>query len=148
MRGRNHECRASPTTCDATASRERPRVGQVDGLVKRVKSTIITFGKRLKELNLGTTPELCATSMVTTIHALQIQLNAHACSKKGQIKFLKDQFHARVSGATPRNYPSLGKEVRSKFGKLKLSSGCPKQSNLEYLSTLIEAMIVGRWPQG
>ena len=86
--------------------------------------------------------ELSATSMVNTIQALQIQLRAHACSKQGQIKFLKDQFHARVSGATPRNYPSLGKEFRSKFGKLKLTSGIPKQCNLEYLTALIKAMIV------
>jgi hypothetical protein len=79
--------------------------------------------------------ELCATSMVTMIQALQIQLNAHACSKKGQNKFLNDQFHARVSGASPRTYPS-------KFGKLKLTSGCPKQCDLEYLTALIKAMIV------
>jgi hypothetical protein len=79
--------------------------------------------------------ELSATSMVNAIQALQIQLRAHACSKKGQITF-------RVSGATPRNYPSLGKEFRSKFGKLKLTSSCPKQCNLEYLTSLIKAMIV------
>ena len=86
--------------------------------------------------------EVCATSMVTTLPALQIQLEAHAGSKNGQMKFLKDQFHARVSGATPRNYPSLGKDFRTKFGKLKLTSSVPKQCNLAYLTSLISAMIV------
>ncbi len=57
--------------------------------------------------------EVCATSLVTTLPALQIQLAAHARSRHGQIKFVKDQFHARVSGTTPRNYPSLGVNLGS-----------------------------------
>ncbi len=60
--------------------------------------------------------ELCATSLVTTLDALHIQLAAHGTSKKGKTAFLREQYHARVSGETPRTYPSLGPEFRSKFG--------------------------------
>jgi hypothetical protein len=58
------------------------------------------------------------------------------------MKFLREQFHARVSGTIPREYPSLGKEFRTKFGKLKLTSSCKTQCKLEYLTNLIKAMII------
>ncbi len=66
--------------------------------------------------------ELCATSLVTTVPALQNQLLAHGSHIQGKMKFLREQFHARVSGSIPRKYPSIGKEFRTKYGKLKLQN--------------------------
>jgi hypothetical protein len=86
--------------------------------------------------------ELCATSLVTTERALQNQLHAHGSHIQGKMKFLREQFHARVSGSITREYPSIGKEFRTKYGKLKLTSSCKTQCKLEYLTNLIKAMIV------
>jgi hypothetical protein len=86
--------------------------------------------------------ELCATSMVTTLEAFDIQLAAHGTSKKGKKAFLREQYHARVSGETPRSYPSIGPEFRSKFGKLKLTPSCATKCHEEYLTDLVKAMIV------
>ena len=83
---------------------------------------------------------LC-TSLVTSIPELEDQLRARLNSTAARISFLKDQFHARVSGGTPRIYPGLGPEFRSKFGKLKLTPNDASHNKEEYLVALVKAMI-------
>jgi hypothetical protein len=85
--------------------------------------------------------EILSTSVVTSIAALEIQLQARPNSSGARIAFLKDQFHARVSGATARSYPGIGDEFRSKFGKLKLTPMDATQNKEQYLIALVKAMI-------
>jgi hypothetical protein len=72
---------------------------------------------------------------------LDNELRARLNSTAARIAFLKDQFHARVSGGTPRVYPGIGAEFRTKFGKLKLTPCDAKQNKEEYLVALVKAMI-------
>ncbi len=65
--------------------------------------------------------EILGTSLVTSVAELETQLQARCTSSSARTSFLRDQFHARVSGETPRLYPGIGPEYRSKFGKLKLT---------------------------
>jgi hypothetical protein len=85
--------------------------------------------------------EILGTSLVTSIEALETQLLARCTSSSARTAFLRDQFHARVSGETPRLYPGLGKEFRSKNGKLKLTPSDGKTNKEAYLVTLLKAMI-------
>jgi hypothetical protein len=57
------------------------------------------------------------------------------------MSFLRDQFHARVSGENPRLYPGIGPEYRSKFGKLKLTPSDGTTNKESYLLALVKAMI-------
>ena len=61
------------------------------------------------------------TSLVTSIDELETQLQARCTSAAARISFMKEQFHARVSGETPRDYRGLGPEFRGVHGKLKLT---------------------------
>ncbi len=61
------------------------------------------------------------TSLVTTIAELNTQLQARSTSSSARTTFMKEQFHARVSGETPRDYRGLGPEFRGVHGKLKLT---------------------------
>ena len=81
------------------------------------------------------------TSLVTSIAELEVQLTARASASSARCAFLKDQFHARVSGDSPRQYPGLGNEFRSKHGKLKLTPSDDITSKEDYLTTLLKAMI-------
>ncbi len=58
-----------------------------------------------------------------------------------RIAFLKDQFHARMSGENPRVYPGIGAAFRTKFGKLKLTPADAKANKEEYLIAHIKSMI-------
>ncbi len=80
------------------------------------------------------------TSLVTSIAELDTQLQARCTSAAARMTFMKEQFHARVSGETPRDYRGLGPEFRGVHGKLKLtpSDGTGKEA---YLLELIKAMI-------
>jgi hypothetical protein len=60
---------------------------------------------------------------------------------EGKIAFLKEQFHARVSGDNPRIYTSLGTEFRQKHGKLRLTCKDKSMTEEAYLIALITAMI-------
>jgi hypothetical protein len=81
------------------------------------------------------------TSLVTSIAELEVQLTARASASSARCAFLKDQFHARVSGDSPRQYPGLGNEFRSKHGKLKLTPSDGITSKEDYLTALVKAMI-------
>jgi hypothetical protein len=83
---------------------------------------------------------LCS-SLVTSLSQLDTELRARSHSSAARTAFLKDQFHARVSGGTPRIYPGIGPEFRSKFGKLKLAPSNATQNKEEYLVALVKAMI-------
>jgi hypothetical protein len=84
---------------------------------------------------------ILSTSLVTSVPDLEIQLRARLNSSAARISYLKDQFHARISGENPRVYPAIGPEYRSKFGKLKLTPCDAKQNKEEYLVALLKAMI-------
>jgi hypothetical protein len=83
---------------------------------------------------------LC-TSLVTCVSSLEVQLRARSNSSAARVAFLKDQFHARVSGENPRQYTGIGKEFRSKFGKLKMTPNDVTTSKEKYLHELVTAMI-------
>jgi hypothetical protein len=85
--------------------------------------------------------EINSNSLVTDVGAFQAQLAARENSVKARVTFLKDQFHARVSGNEPRMYTSLGPEFRTKHGKLRLTSQCKSMSEVTYLTSLLNAMI-------
>ena len=85
---------------------------------------------------------ILSTSLITNLPDLEIQLLARANNAGARIAFLKDQFHARMSGENPRVYPGIGSAFRSKFGKLKLTPADAKANKEEYLIALIKSMIV------
>ena len=85
--------------------------------------------------------EILGTSLVTSTAALETQLQARCTSSSARISFLRDQFNARVSGETPRLYPGIGPEFRSKFGKLKLTPSDGSSNKESYLVALVKAMI-------
>jgi hypothetical protein len=60
---------------------------------------------------------------------------------RARIAFLKDQFHARISGDEPRVYTTLGPEYRTKYGKLRLTSQTKDMTEEVYLTKLLTAMI-------
>jgi hypothetical protein len=73
--------------------------------------------------------------------ALDLQLKTRCNSKQARVTFLKEQVYARIAGEHPRLYPSLGKEWRKQGGKLRVSSNSKTQSDEDYLSLLVAAMI-------
>jgi hypothetical protein len=85
--------------------------------------------------------EIAFSSLVNNHDTFQTQLAARGHSSKARISFLKEQFHARVSGDKPRLYPSLGAEFRQKHGKLRLTCKDKKMNEETYLIALITAMI-------
>ena len=85
--------------------------------------------------------EILTTSLVTSVSELETQLGARSHSSAARVSFLRDQFHARVSGENPRVYPGIGPEFRSKFGKLKMTPCNAKQNKEEYLVALVTAMM-------
>ena len=84
---------------------------------------------------------ILSTSLVTSFPDLEVQLHARCTNSAARIAFLKDQFHARVSGENPRVYPGIGPEFRSKFGKLKMTPSDAKANKEEYLVALIKSML-------
>ena len=69
------------------------------------------------------------------------QLASRDNSVRARIAFLKDQFHARISGDEPRVYTTLGPEYRTKYGKLRLTSQNQDMTEEVYLTSLLTAMI-------
>ncbi len=85
--------------------------------------------------------EINSNSLVNDVGAFQVQLAARGNSGKARITFLKDQFHARISGEDPRIYTTLGPEYWTKYGKLKLTSQSKDMTDEVYLTSLLTAMI-------
>ena len=75
------------------------------------------------------------------VGAFKTQLAARGNSAKATISFLKEQFHARISGEEPRVYTTLGAEYRTKYGKLRLTSQSKDMTEEVYLTSLLTAMI-------
>jgi hypothetical protein len=85
--------------------------------------------------------EIAVNSLVNDAESFKTQLLARAKSSKARISFLKEQFHARISGDNPRLYTSLGSEFRQKHGKLRLTCQDKSMTEEAYLHALITAMI-------
>ena len=85
--------------------------------------------------------EINSNSLVNDEGSLNIQLAARGNSAKARITFLKDQFHARISGEDPRIYTTQGSEYRTKYGKLRLTSQSKDMTEEVYLTSLLTAMI-------
>ena len=85
--------------------------------------------------------EINASSLVNDAGAFEVQLTARGNSAKARITFLKEQFHARISGEDPRIYTTHGTEYRTKYGKLRLTSQSKDMTEEVYLTSLLTAMI-------
>lgn len=85
--------------------------------------------------------EINSNSLVTNVVDFEDQLAARANSVKSRITFMKEQFHARVSGDEPRLYTSLGSEFRTIHGKLRLTSQSKSMTEETYLTGLLHAMM-------
>jgi len=85
--------------------------------------------------------EINSNSLVNDVGAFKTQLAARGNSAKARISFLKEQFHARISGEEPRIYTTLGAEYRTKYGKLRLTSQSKDMTEEVYLTSLLTAMI-------
>jgi hypothetical protein len=81
------------------------------------------------------------TNLCIDVLQLELQLKARCNSKKARETFLKEQVYARIAGEHPHLYPSLGKEWRKLGGKLRISFNSKFQSDEDYLSLLVAAMI-------
>jgi hypothetical protein len=85
--------------------------------------------------------EINANSLVNDVDAFKTQLVSRDNSVRARIAFLKDQFHARISGDEPRVYTTLGPEYRTKYGKIRLTSQTKDMTEEVYLTKLLTAMI-------
>jgi hypothetical protein len=89
--------------------------------------------KKAKKAACDHAEEINCNSLVTDVGAFQTQLAARENSLKAKVIFLKEQFHARVSGDEPRVYTSLGPEFRTKHGKLRLTAQNKSITEVAYL---------------
>jgi hypothetical protein len=85
--------------------------------------------------------ETASNSLCTDLQELEHQLESRQNSKGGRLIFLKEQIYARIAGEHPRLYPGLGQEWRKRGGKLRVSSNNKSQSNEDYLTQLVIAML-------
>ena len=69
------------------------------------------------------------------------QLKSRCNSKPARVTFLKEQVYARISCENPRLYPCLGPEWRKLGGKIRVSAQSKDQSDEDYLTLLLAAMI-------
>jgi hypothetical protein len=89
---------------------------------KAAERTAANVQKKTKQAAVRDHAEtILSSSLVTSLAELEIQLQARCSVSSARCAFLRDQFHVRVSGETPRQYPGLGPEFRSKHVKLKLT---------------------------
>jgi hypothetical protein len=84
---------------------------------------------------------IASSSLCIDLEDLDLQLKARSNSKEARVTFLKEQVYARISGEQQRLYPNLGSEFRKLGGKLRISSKSKSQSDEDYLSLLVAAMI-------
>jgi hypothetical protein len=80
--------------------------------------------------------DLC-NDLVEMSHHLKSRCN----SKPARVTFLKEQVYARISCENPRLYPCLGPEWRKLGGKIRVSAQSKDQSDEDYLTLLLAAMI-------
>jgi hypothetical protein len=85
--------------------------------------------------------ETATNSLCTDLHDLKHQLRSRDNSKTARLTFLKEQIYARIAGENPRLYPGLGPEWRKQGGKLRISSNTKSQSDENYLTLLVTAML-------
>jgi hypothetical protein len=85
--------------------------------------------------------DTATNSLCTDLHDLKNQLIARGSSKDARLTFLKEQVYARIAGEKPRLYTGLGTEWRKMGGKIRVSSNNKDQSNEDYLTKLVTAML-------
>ncbi len=85
--------------------------------------------------------ETATNSLCTDLNDLKNQLRARDNSKSARLVFLKEQVYARIAGDNPRLYPGLGQQWRKQGGKLRVSSNNKSQSDENYLTLLVTAML-------
>jgi len=86
--------------------------------------------------------EMTATSnLCIGLKEMEVQLKSRCNSKQARVTFLKDQVYARISGEHPRIYANLGPEWRKLGGKIRVSSNSKHQTDEDYLTQLLAAMI-------
>ncbi len=84
---------------------------------------------------------IASSSLCIDLPDLELQLKARSNSKEARVTFLIEQVYARISGEQQRLYPNLGSEFRKLGGKSRISSKSKSQSDEDYLSLLVAAMI-------
>ncbi len=85
--------------------------------------------------------QTATNSLCQDLNELNIQLKARGNQKNSRVSYLKDQVYARIAGEHPRQYPALGPEWRKAGGKIRLSASTSNQSDEDYLTKLVAAMI-------
>jgi hypothetical protein len=85
--------------------------------------------------------ETATNSLCTDLEELEHQLESRQNSKGARLIFLKEQIYARIAGEHPRLYSGLGPEWRKRGGKLRVSSNNKFQSDEDYLTQLVIAML-------
>jgi hypothetical protein len=85
--------------------------------------------------------QTASNSLCKDLQDLKNELKARENQKNSRLSYLKDQVYARIAGEHPRLYPALGLEWRKAGGKIRLSSASTQQSDEDYLTKLVAAMI-------
>ncbi len=85
--------------------------------------------------------ETATNSLCTDLEELEHQLESRQNNKGARLIFLKEQIYARIAGEHPRLHPGLGPEWRKRGGKLRVSSNNKCQSDEDYLTQLVIAML-------
>ncbi len=85
--------------------------------------------------------ETAMNSLCTDLEDLEHQLLARQNNKPSRLTFLKEQVYARIAGEETRLYPGLGAEWRKAGGKIRVSSKNKSQSDEDYLTQLVTAML-------
>ena len=100
-----------------------------------IRQQAATAAKRDKA-EMTANSDLC-NDLVEMSHHLKSRCN----SKPARVTFLKEQVYARISCENPRLYPCLGPEWRKLGGKIRVSAQSKDQSDEDYLTLLLAAMI-------
>ncbi len=85
--------------------------------------------------------DTATNSLCLDLQDLENQLLARGNSKDARLTFLKEQVYARIGGGKPCLYTGLGMEWRKQGGKIRVSSKDKHQSNEDYLTKLVSAML-------
>ena len=126
--------------------RDAHKVDAVAQVTHRKKKAITKYnalvGQQATKAATRDKAEMTASSnLCIDVIELGLQLKARCNSKQARVTFLKEQVYARIAGEHPRLYPSLGAEWRKLGGKIRISSNSTFQSDEDYLSLMLTAMI-------